>query len=56
MNRFAGSKLGKFTKITVTNCEDIKPKCILKRGTNATVQIEFELSKSERLVSLDFLL
>lgn len=44
---FLGSEIGKFTKIMVSNCDETKPRCILKRGTNTSVAIEFTLSKSE---------
>lgn len=52
--RSTGSEAGEYTKITVNNCEESLPRCILKRGTNATVTIEFKLSKSEMcLCALD---
>ncbi|CRL05670.1 CLUMA_CG018703, isoform A [Clunio marinus] len=39
-----GSIKGKFTKVSVSNCDETKPKCVLKRGTNATVNIDFQLN------------
>lgn len=42
-----GSISGKFTKISVSDCDETKAFCILKRGTDATIGIEFELSKSQ---------
>lgn len=40
-----GSKVGKFTKIDVSGCDLTKPTCILKRGSNATISIDFNLGK-----------
>lgn len=40
-----GSEVGSFTKISVSNCNENQARCILKRGTNATVAIEFTISK-----------
>ncbi|KAG5674159.1 hypothetical protein PVAND_004143 [Polypedilum vanderplanki] len=34
---------GKFTRVTVTDCDESQERCILKKGTNATITIDFEL-------------
>lgn len=41
-----GSVVGSFTKVMVSDCKEIDKRCELKKGTNATIKIEFELSKS----------
>lgn len=46
-----GSEVGKFGKVSVSDCDETKSRCILKRGTNATVTIEFNISKSEICLS-----
>lgn len=43
--RTLGSKAGRFTNIGVSGCDTSKPSCVLKRGTNATISIDFELGK-----------
>lgn len=42
---FAGSMIGRFTKIEVSDCVTSSPACILKKNTNATIKIDFELSE-----------
>ncbi|KAG4077358.1 hypothetical protein HA402_009759 [Bradysia odoriphaga] len=39
-----GSKVGKFTKVQVSDCVTTSTACILKKNTNATISIDFELS------------
>jgi len=36
-----GSKTGKFTKIEIAGCKEETKYCILKRGSNATISVEF---------------
>ncbi|XP_012278741.1 protein NPC2 homolog [Orussus abietinus] len=36
-----GSKLGRFTEVSVSGCETSQSVCVLKRGTNATIEIQF---------------
>lgn len=42
-----GSKVGKFTKIQVSDCDTRSAACILKKNSNATISIDFELSKCD---------
>ena len=42
---FSGSKVGSFTNITISSCEATDPVCILKRNSNATLDIYFTTSK-----------
>ncbi|KAG7197334.1 hypothetical protein KM043_018447 [Ampulex compressa] len=39
-----GSDVGRLKSVDVTGCED-KTQCVLKRGTNVTIEIVFEPSK-----------
>jgi hypothetical protein len=41
----AGSELGENVKVTVSDCDTKQPRCLLKRGTNATITIDFKLSE-----------
>jgi hypothetical protein len=50
-SRLIGSEVGTFSKVSVSDCDETKARCILKRGTNATVTIEFKISKSEMCLS-----
>lgn len=40
-----GSKAGKFTKVTVSDCDTTKAACILHRNTTANIELDFELGK-----------
>lgn len=40
-----GSVNGKVTEVRVTGCTEADKQCILKRNTNATIEIDFEASK-----------
>lgn len=41
--QFTGSKMGRFTRVEVSDCDTSKSACVLKRQTNATISIDFEL-------------
>ncbi|ALC38008.1 Npc2a [Drosophila busckii] len=40
-----GSKTGKFTQVTLEGCDTTKPECVLKRGTNSSITIDFALAE-----------
>ncbi|KAL5278238.1 NPC2 family protein [Megaselia abdita] len=40
-----GSKGGKFTKVTVSNCDTTQKECILKRNSTASITIDFSLGE-----------
>ncbi|XP_031636014.1 NPC intracellular cholesterol transporter 2 homolog a-like [Contarinia nasturtii] len=42
-HNIVGSEIGKITKIKVSDCEESSEICLLKRFTNATLELEFEL-------------
>lgn len=42
-----GSKIGKFTKIKVSGCDESKSVCVLKRHTNATIDLNFNLVEAD---------
>jgi len=42
---FSGSKVGSFTNITISSCKGTDPVCVLKRNSNATLDIYFTTSK-----------
>lgn len=42
---FSGSKLGKFSKVSVSGCDEKANACVLKRHSNATIGLDFSLSK-----------
>ncbi|CAD7087102.1 unnamed protein product [Hermetia illucens] len=46
-----GSKAGKFSKINIVGCDTSQSACILHRGTNATISIEFVSSGSATAVN-----
>jgi len=52
---FLGSALGKFTEVSVSGCKTSNEKCILVRGTNASLSIAFTPSKYECLMLLIYL-
>lgn len=43
-----GSKTGQFSKVKVSNCDESSNVCVLKRNTNATIELDFKLSKLKR--------
>ncbi|KAI4491129.1 hypothetical protein M0802_010439 [Mischocyttarus mexicanus] len=53
-NYFVGSKIGHFTKITISNCDTSKSACELVRNTNASIDIDFipsqDVSKIEAVI------
>lgn len=51
---FAGSKIGKYTNVTVTNCDNSGGDCILKRGSDATISINFTIGEFPLLLFLLF--
>lgn len=40
-----GSAEGKFTKVKVSDCNEATNSCVLKRHSNATIGLDFSLSK-----------
>jgi len=42
---FSGSKVGSFTNITISSCNETDPVCVLKKDSNATLDIYFTTSK-----------
>lgn len=40
-----GSAEGKFTKVKVSDCNESTNSCVLKRHSNATIGLDFSLSK-----------
>ncbi|XP_008557348.1 NPC intracellular cholesterol transporter 2 homolog a [Microplitis demolitor] len=40
-----GSKVGKYNNVTVSDCEPDAATCILKRGTDASITISFDVDK-----------
>ncbi|XP_050462064.1 NPC intracellular cholesterol transporter 2 homolog a-like [Cataglyphis hispanica] len=40
-----GSTLGKFTEVSVSGCQALDDKCILVRGTNASISFKFTPNK-----------
>lgn len=50
-----GSKLGRFTDVSVSSCQTSDPKCTLTRGTNASIAIKFIPSKYKIILeSIEF--
>jgi len=47
---FLGSRIGKFTKVSVSGCSLSDDKCVLVRGTNASISIKFIPSEYENYV------
>lgn len=45
---FVGSKMGKFTRIEVSDCDTTKDECILKRNSDVSITIDFVLSELHR--------
>uniref|UniRef100_A0A1I8PDR9 MD-2-related lipid-recognition domain-containing protein n=1 Tax=Stomoxys calcitrans TaxID=35570 RepID=A0A1I8PDR9_STOCA len=40
-----GSKIGKFTKVLVSDCDTTKNECILKRNSTVSITIDFSLAE-----------
>ncbi|XP_055295399.1 NPC intracellular cholesterol transporter 2 homolog a-like [Sitodiplosis mosellana] len=40
-----GSEGGKFTKVKVSNCDETANACVLKRHTNASIELDFALDE-----------
>lgn len=40
---FAGSKIGKFSKVSISDCDMTQSSCVLPRNTNATIGVDFIL-------------
>lgn len=40
---FAGSKIGRFSNVSVSDCDMTKSSCVLHRNTNATIGVNFNL-------------
>lgn len=45
---FSGSKVGKYNNVTVSDCEPDAATCILKRGTDASITISFDVGKLKK--------
>ncbi|PSN40618.1 hypothetical protein C0J52_09215 [Blattella germanica] len=46
-----GSEAGKFTKVSLSGCPDSAKECVLKRGTNATLNIVFTTNATQHNVT-----
>ncbi|XP_031635975.1 NPC intracellular cholesterol transporter 2 homolog a-like [Contarinia nasturtii] len=44
-----GSELGKFSKVVVSNCDEASSVCVLKRHTNATIDLDFNLVDDSKI-------
>lgn len=42
-----GSKIGKFSKVLVSDCDTTKSACILRRNTTANIALDFELGEDQ---------
>ncbi|KAK0077267.1 hypothetical protein PV325_004203 [Microctonus aethiopoides] len=46
-----GSEVGNFTQVTVSNCSSDADKCILHKGTSATISIDFTTNEPAKTVT-----
>lgn len=54
-NQHLGSETGKFSKVKVPNCDETAKACVLKRHTNATIELDFTLGKwQSRWIQSDY--
>ncbi|XP_005187474.1 NPC intracellular cholesterol transporter 2 homolog a [Musca domestica] len=45
-----GSKTGKFTKVSVSDCDTTKNECILKRNSTVSITIDFSLAEDVKAI------
>jgi Niemann-Pick C2 protein len=48
-----GSKVGSFTNITISSCNETDPVCVLKKDSNATLDIYFTTSVADNSVKAE---
>ncbi|XP_011300999.1 protein NPC2 homolog [Fopius arisanus] len=48
--RDCGSQVGKYTSISISDCEDSDSECILTKGTNVTIKITFNTDEPVNVV------
>lgn len=43
--KMLGSETGKFSAVKLPSCDESANACVLKRNTNATIEVDFNLSE-----------